>query len=320
MDFLQVDNINMQQQENGFALNDISFVQQRFQKIAVAGETGSGKSTLLKIIAGLVQPTSGKVLFEKKKVVGPDFKLIPGHPGIAYLSQYFELPNFLKVSQVLEYANMLTDEEAQTLYEVCHINHLMERRTDQLSGGEKQRTALARLLITSPKLLLLDEPFSNLDVIHKNILKKVINDIGERLKITCIMISHDPTDTLSWADEILVLKDGELLQQADPKTIYNQPVNEYCAALFGNYHLLTNTQVKAFEKITGRQSGGGNFIRPEYLALTKSGGVTGNVTSVRFMGSFYETEVLLLDALVTIKSMKSSVAKGEKVGVIYVGN
>ena len=118
------------------------------------------------------------------------------------------------MEELLEYANKLPATEAASLYKLCRIDHLLKRKNDQLSGGEKQRIALARLLVGSPKLLLLDEPFSNLDLIHKNILKSVIEDIGERMKLTCMLTSHDPMDTLSWADEIIVRKDGQIIQQA----------------------------------------------------------------------------------------------------------
>ncbi len=196
-------------------VNDINFTQQISQKIAIAGETGSGKTTLLKMIAGLIQPDTGEIQFENKRVVGPYEKLIPGHPAIAYLSQHFELRNNYSVEEELEAVNKLTGEEADNLYRICRIEHLLKRRTDQLSGGERQRIVLARLLTTSPRLLLLDEPFSNLDAVHRNIIKSVIHDISEELKITCILVSHDALDILSWSDTILVMKDGRLIQQGN---------------------------------------------------------------------------------------------------------
>ena len=180
MSFLEVQNINIREERN-FALREICFTQQVLQKIAIAGETGSGKSTLLQIIAGLVQPDSGEVLLEGTRVIGPAETLVPGHPGIAYLSQQFELPPFLRVEQVLDYANTFPEAEAKTLYRLCQIDHLLTRRTNQLSGGERQRIALAKLLLGAPRLLLLDEPFSNLDLAHKNVLKTVIREIGENL-------------------------------------------------------------------------------------------------------------------------------------------
>lgn len=220
--FLQVSRITLREAGNQ-VLQDISFTQPEFCKIAIAGETGSGKSTLLQTIAGLVQPSSGAVWLEQKRVKGPQEHLIPGHPGIGYLSQQFELPRFLRVEQILQYANKLAPATAENLYEVCRISHLLARRTDHLSGGERQRIALARLVLSSPRLLLLDEPFSNLDVTHKNILKTVIQEVSALLGITCILISHDPLDTLPWADEIIIMQAGKIIQQGTPAHIYQQP-------------------------------------------------------------------------------------------------
>nr|WP_223284455.1 ATP-binding cassette domain-containing protein [Hymenobacter qilianensis] len=222
MSLLTVSGITLREKEK-YILNDVSFSQQKQQKIALAGETGAGKSTLLQTIAGLVQPDAGEVWFDGRKAKGPAEQLMPGNPGISYLSQQFELPKFLRVEQVLKYANKLSAEEAHTLFEVCRIDHLGGRRTDQLSGGERQRIALAKLLLSSPQLLLLDEPFSNLDMVHKNILKSVIQDIGEKLQITCILISHDPLDTLSWADEIVVMHGGQIVQKGPQTTFTTSP-------------------------------------------------------------------------------------------------
>lgn len=219
-------------------VDNISFEQLPGQKLAIAGETGSGKTTLLKMIGGLEQPSGGVLKFEEQSIKGPLEQLIPGHKGIAYLSQHFELRNNYRIEEILSYSDQLPEGIASQIYKVCEIEHLLKRKTDQLSGGERQRVALARLLITSPRLLLLDEPFSNLDRGHKQIIKNVIREVSEELGITCILVSHDSVDLLSWADRILVLENGRLIQDADPKTIYFNPVNEYCGALFGDYNLI----------------------------------------------------------------------------------
>ena len=161
-------------EEGKTAIKDIHFTQQRFEQIAIAGETGSGKTTLLKMIAGLIQPTSGEILLENQRVKGPDEQLIPGNKKIAYLSQHFELRNNYKVYEVLEMVNQLTPEKADSIYSICRIKHLLQRWTDELSGGEKQRIALARLLSTSPNLLLLDEPFSKMTAIDTQHLLRAL--------------------------------------------------------------------------------------------------------------------------------------------------
>lgn len=293
-------------------LNDISFNQNRYQRIAVAGETGSGKSSLLKVIAGLLQPDSGEVIWNGERVKGPIESLVPGHPHIAYLSQQFELPKFLRVEQVLEYANHISNREAAAIFSVCRIDHLLQRKTDQLSGGEKQRIAIARLLIENPSLLLLDEPFTNLDMVLKGILKKVIDDIGKKLKITCIMVSHDPADTLAWADEIIVLKDGIVVQQGPPKVIYQNPTNEYVAGLFGTFNVLT----AAHQKAVGRKPGKKILVRPENLRIYKSKVRNRfQVQEIKFCGNQYEMKLSYRQMIVWVVTTRHSFKIGDRVEI-----
>lgn len=314
MSFLTVSNLRKQQQ-GALVVNDVSFALQPFHKIAIAGETGSGKSTLLKMIAGLVPVDEGLVLFEDQRVKGPHEVLLPGHPRIAYLSQHFELRNNYSVAEVLERVNLLEPEAAQEIYDICRITHLLQRRTDQLSGGEKQRIALARLLGTAPQLLLLDEPYSNLDMIHKNLLKTVIRDIGEEMNITCMLISHDPQDILSWADEVMLMKDGVIVQQGAPQQVYYQPVNTYAAGLLGKYNLLESATAKAL--LTGTQPKGKQlFVRPEDLALSTQHDdrtVKGKVDTVTFYGGYYELEVALPKDNITLRTMHTPLKPGDMV-------
>jgi ABC-type glutathione transport system ATPase component len=315
MHLLEVSGIS-RKDERGFELKQISFIQQPFQKIAIAGETGSGKSTLLKIIAGLAESDAGQVLFEGKKILGPADKLIPGHPGIVYLSQHFELPHNLRVEQVLEYANLLSDEAAAALYEVCQISHLLKRRTNQLSGGERQRIALAKLLITSPRLLLLDEPFSNTDMVHKQLLKSIIRDIGAKLRISCMMVSHDPLDTLSWADLVLVMKDGAVIQEGTPQEIYQQPTNEYVAGLFGNYNLLHPSLITALpgQEVSMKRSAK-VFLRTEDFAIstTPEEGTAAIVKEVLYYGSYYELTVSMGKYKLLVRTVHGNFHTGDTV-------
>ncbi len=293
MNLLQVRDL-CKKDERGFEIQQISFSQQPLHNIAIAGETGSGKSTLLRMIAGLAQPDSGSIYFKDEPVIGPADKLIPGHKGIVYLSQQFELPNFLRVEQILEYANELDAGAAARLFSVCRIEHLFKRRTDQLSGGEKQRIAIARLLIMAPSLFLLDEPFSNMDSANKYLLKTIINDISELLNISFIMISHDPLDTLSWAKELMVMQNGRIIQTAAPADIYEKPATEYIAGLFGRYNLLPAWPGLIPDgSFSPKQR---MMIRPEHVRLLppQDGPVKAVIRRVTYFGYFYETESALL--------------------------
>lgn len=243
MSSLEVRNISRFDGRNQ-VLNDISFDQQHRQKLAIAGETGSGKSTLVKIIAGYIQPDNGSVVYKGERVLGPLEKLIAGHPKIGYLSQHFELRNNYIIDDLLDYSNKLTRPEADKIFQVCQIDHLLRRKTTQLSGGEKQRVALARLLVTNPSLLILDEPYSNLDLIHRHVIKNVIEDLSEEFDITCTLISHEPEDVLSWADELIIIKDGQIVSKGSPKELYENSPDLYTAGLLGTYYVLNEQNKK----------------------------------------------------------------------------
>jgi ABC-type glutathione transport system ATPase component len=297
-------------------LKDISFQQKELQKIAIVGETGSGKSTLLKIIAGLIQPDAGEVFFENKKVKGPLDVLIPGHPGIAYLSQHFELRNNYWVEEVLLYTNKQTENAANKLFKICRIDHLLKRRTNQLSGGEKQRIALAKLLLTSPKLLLLDEPFSNLDMIHSNIIRSVIHDISTQLHISCILVSHDPLDILSWADEVLIMKDGQIVQSGSPVEVYRRPVNDYAAWLLGPYNILTAAEVKYFlPELEINEQFNKALLRPEQIKITgnQKNALKAVVQNQHFYGHYSELEVKIWGRILKVKTEQKSYQRADTV-------
>lgn len=318
MHILKVSGIS-RQEEGRFQLKEINFTQRPFQKLAIAGATGSGKTTLLKIIAGLLQPGSGAVWFEDERIEGPEEKLMAGHPHIAYLSQHFELLNKYRVADFLDMKNQLPDSDAALIYAVCKIDHLLKRWTHQLSGGERQRIALARLLVSAPRLLLLDEPYSNLDAIHKATLKRVIDAVGEQLQITCILVAHDPVDLLSWADEILVLENGRLIQKGTPEHMYRYPLNDYAAALFGKYTILKPELVQAFTAMWNEPKKLPHYMRPEQFVIVddEHKGLKGLATNVRFMGTRYEVDIMLSGTEIIVDS-SSAVKKGDTVYVALV--
>jgi iron(III) transport system ATP-binding protein len=321
MELLTVSNISLAERA-ATVLLPLSFSQRAGQKLALAGESGAGKSTLLQIIAGLVQPTTGEVRIGGERVRGPHETLVPGHPGVAYLSQKSDLPHSLRVEQVLRYASQRPTAEAQSLYELCRIDHLLARRTDQLSGGEQQRVALARLLLGAPRLLLLDEPYSNLDRVHKRQLQAIIEEVGTRLKITCLLVSHDATDVLPWADEIVVLHRGRIVQQAPPERIYHQPADAYTAALFGDYNLVRGTDRQALAPALTLGADEALLVRPEQVVLTAAGdGLAGTVQVIRFLGSYYELEIKLPENTIRARTSAVDFALGDTIYVsLAVGN
>ena len=178
--------------------------------MAIVGESGSGKSTLLKLIYGLLAPDSGEVFFKAEHLNGPHEKLIPGHDSMKMLSQDFNLNLFAKVYENIE--SMLSNEDLQAkkhkankMMEFLRIDHLATKKIVDLSGGEQQRVALARAIITEPEVLLLDEPFSQLDAVLKTQFRADLRRLSDELGITIIIVSHDPVDGLTLANQMLIL-------------------------------------------------------------------------------------------------------------------
>ncbi len=297
-------------------LQPLSFSQRQGLRLALAGESGAGKSTLLQVIAGLVQPTTGEIRIAGSRVRGPAVALVPGHPGVAYLSQKSDLPKFLRVEQVLRYASKRPVSETEAIYTICRIAHLRGRRTDELSGGEQQRVALARLLLSGPQLLLLDEPFSNLDRVHKQAMQGIIEEVGQQLGITCLLVSHDATDTLAWADEIMVLQRGRVVQRGTPQQVYYEPATAYVAGLFGEYNLVRGGDRAAL--LPNTLTGKALLVRPEQLIMgrAESGGASGTVRAIRFLGSYYEVEIQLANTVVRVRTSAATVAVGQEVSVM----
>jgi len=271
MNILDVKNLQSDVLLGGFALENISFTIPVGKKVALMGQTGSGKSTLLKTIAGFIQHKGGTIYFDGKKVLGPNYQLVAGEKGIAYLSQYFELRNNYRMEELFDYANEeFTKEQAHHLFEICNVNYLQKRKSVEL---------------TKPKLLILDEPFSNLDNIHKSILKNVLDTIAQELKITCLLCSHDATDVLPWADELIILDQGKIIQQNTAKEVYTHPSNDLVAGLLGDYCTLSSSLQKTFSVDNM------NYSRPNNFSINAQGEFNGIVKNCLYYGSYYKVEV-----------------------------
>jgi ABC-type sugar transport system ATPase subunit len=306
--------------ESGRAVvSKIDFNLGESKKFAIMGETGSGKSTLLKLIAGLIQPSSGHIFFKGEKVKGPEERLIPGHPGIAYLSQHFELLNNYRVIELMEMACKMTGKEAGVVFKICAIEHLLQRKTNQLSGGERQRVALARLLLSKPSLLLLDEPFTNLDMQHKRTINNIVHDLGKQLGVHCILVSHDPVDVLSWADQIMIMKEGAIVQRGAPKDLYLNPMDAYVAGLLGEFNLVTANHSTTYKTWGLDPERSPYFIRPEQVSISslQTGGLEGKVVQVTFCGAYSSIEVETADTTMRVYTSGETPKQGETVQLFF---
>ena len=235
---LQVQNIQFSYQDKK-NIDNLSFSLEKTKHLAIIGESGCGKSTLLKLIYGLYDLDKGHIFWNDIAVLGPKYNLVPGMPFIKYLAQDFDLMPFITVAEnVGKYLSNFFPEAKQAriaeLLEIVEMTEYAHVKAKLLSGGQMQRVALARVLALEPEILLLDEPFSHIDNFRKNSLRRKLFAYLKQQNITCIVATHDSTDVLAFAEEVLIVKDGAVIESGAPKTIYQNPKSKYIASLFGD--------------------------------------------------------------------------------------
>ena len=204
---------------NNWVVSDLSFSSEPLEQIAIVGETGSGKTSLLKMLGGLMQPDAGSIFLGEEKIKGPDEVLIPGHKKIGYLSQHFELRNNYRVHEVLEMASRMEQEAADKILQVCKVDHLLQRWTDELSGGEKQRLAIVRALMQDTKIMMFDEPTNHLDIRHQRFLLQYLQRLVHRQRKSILVVLHDLTHAHRYTDEVVLLNQGSVVAQGLPDVV-----------------------------------------------------------------------------------------------------
>lgn len=263
-------------------LNSISFSLTKGKNLALIGESGCGKSTLLKLIYGLYDLDEGQIFWNDIEVLGPKFHLIPGMPFMKYLAQDFDLMPFITVAEnVGKYLSNFYPEEKKAriaeLLEIVEMTEYANVKAKFLSGGQMQRVALARVLALEPEVLLLDEPFSHIDNFRKNSLRRKLFGYLKEKGITCIVATHDSTDFLAFADEVAIIKDGEIIESGIPKFIYDNPRDKYVASLFGDVNEV---------EINGELK----FVYPHQLKVTLHSDLKVQIVNSYFRGSHYLME------------------------------
>ena len=234
---LKLDHISYAYDGGQSILKDISFALPQGEHLAVMGESGCGKSTLLKAIYGLID-VQGSIYFCENRVWGPSRQLVPGYAAMKYLAQDFGLGPYHTVAENVGkfVSNLDLDykkERVAELLSLVGMQDFAQRKALDLSGGEKQRVALAMALAQEPQLLLLDEPFSQVDNFRKNELQRTLFAYLKERGISCVVATHDGKEALSFADKTLIMKGGELLHFGDTLTVYAQDTDYYTASLFG---------------------------------------------------------------------------------------
>ena len=231
---------NKKSGEEVIAVNDFSFTIPDGKLIGLLGPSGCGKSTTLYMLSGLQKPSGGKIFFGEEDVT----ELTPENRGVGLVFQNYALyphmtvkQNILFPLQNLRGADRMDKEtmleRAYTAAKLVQIDDLMDRKPSELSGGQQQRVAIARALVKMPKVLLLDEPLSNLDARLRLQTREEIRRIQQETGITTIFVTHDQEEAMSISDMIVVMKKGVLQQIGKPQDVYDDPTNLFVAKFLG---------------------------------------------------------------------------------------
>jgi len=224
------------------AINDISFHLREKEFISILGPSGCGKSTLLRLIAGLEVPSQGKIFLEHKEISGKKITMPPEHRKFGMIFQDYALFPHLSVKDNIAFGLIGTKKEKlkrlEELLNLVGLPHLSENMPHQISGGEQQRIAVARALAPKPRIILMDEPFSNLDYQLRQQMRYDVRDILKHQGVASILVTHDQVEAITLSERVLLMKNGKLLQSGTPVEIYQYPQTLWASSFVGEANQL----------------------------------------------------------------------------------
>jgi len=335
----------MKDNETFKAVDDISLNVKKGEIVALLGPSGCGKTTILRMIAGFERPTAGRVILEGQDITA----LEPNKRKIGFVFQNYALfPHmnvFDNVSYGLKIRRFSQEEIRKKTHEVLEMVGLkgVEKRfINELSGGEQQRVALARAFVINPKVLLMDEPLSNLDAKLRIYMRAEIRRLQKLLGITCIYVTHDQKEALSIADRIAVMNKGKIEQVAPPFELYTEPKSLFVADFIGQANIFEGKviafkdgrlEVSIYDRvISARFTSSSEFkigarvalvVRPEAVNLTRSdeSALKGRILSSVFVGDRMEYQIELepghlIHAFIPYSQETVRFSHGEEVGIL----
>ncbi|WP_338876597.1 ABC transporter ATP-binding protein [Spirosoma sp. SC4-14] len=263
--------------------------------MALVGASGSGKSTLLSMLAGLTDANEGEIRLHDERIAGPSEVLIPGHDDIRLVHQEYQLMPNVSVRENIAYALRFFEKtyrefRVNELLTLCRLTEVQDRLPRQVSGGEKQRTAIARAIADKPAILLLDEPFSHLDLPNRLMVRDLLFDLVRQERTACLFVTHDATDALSIANTLGILRDGRLIQLGDPKQVYRYPATAYAARMTGLVNIFKAKHLPVVGLPETDNPERLICLRPEQIRLNETG-APGKIRALFFKGSHVEVEV-----------------------------
>ena len=305
---LKVSNISFEYAPKKEVLTDISFTLGEGQHLCVMGESGSGKSTLLKAVYGLLDLKKGSINWKNQEILGPAFHLVPGMSFFKYVAQDFDLMPYTSVAENIgKFLSRFYPEEKEQrtneLLEVIEMSSFANEKVKTLSGGQQQRVAIARALAKEPELILLDEPFGQIDNFKKNSLRRKLFSYLKEKNISCIVATHDGDDALSFADQMMVIKNKKVIAFDSPRNLYKSPPEHYVAALFDDVNELY---------IDGER----RLMYPHQIQTSKDSLHKVIVKKSFFKGSFWLIEATFNSQVIFFQSTENILSEKE-VGICF---
>ncbi|ORM75197.1 spermidine/putrescine ABC transporter ATP-binding protein [Pantoea wallisii] len=308
MSYLNVTRLNKRYGPTSIFEN-IDFSAAEGEFVTLLGPSGCGKSTLLRCIAGLTDVDSGSILLQGEDLV----PLPPQKRTIGMVFQSYALfPNMTVEKNVAFGLKMQKlpgheiDKRVLEVLELVELTDFARRYPHQLSGGQCQRVALARSLVTRPRLLLLDEPLSALDARIRRHLREQIRHIQQELRLTTIFVTHDQEEALTLSDRIVLMNRGKIVQNGNAEALYTQPVDLFAAGFIGNYNLLSAEQAT---RLTGQPFSSQVAIRPESIQLcAPHAGIAATIISHSLLGNVIRYRVLANQVELSVDVLNRSVA------------
>ncbi|MBM7632322.1 sulfate/molybdate ABC transporter ATP-binding protein [Geomicrobium sediminis] len=270
-------------------LKNINLTVKEGELLALLGPSGSGKTTLLRMIAGLEHASKGDIFFDGNNMTNVNAK----DRNVGFVFQHYALFSHMKVKDNIAYGLRVKkkkdrptksqiDSKVNELLELVKLEGLGERYPSQLSGGQKQRVALARSLAIEPSVLLLDEPFGALDAQVRKELRRWLRTLHKQTGVTTVFVTHDQEEALDVADQVIVLNDGEIIQEGTPSDIYDSPNSPFMYRFLGNANELKGTATKEGISIGGVTLASGepladgenvvSYVRPHEISLAHTSG------------------------------------------------
>ena len=282
---------------------DISLDIYQGEIFTILGKSGSGKTTFLRMISGLEDPDDGEIIIDDNIVYSKNVNIQAKNRQVAVVFQNYALLPHLSIASNITFGSSTSKAQLEDVLEKTKLKGQENKFPHELSGGQQQRVALARAIINKPKILLLDEPLSNIDTELRAHLRSELKEMIKAFGITALFITHDKEDAFYLSDRIAIMNDGNILQTGTSKDIYHHPIDLYCANFLGKMTQLSSN----------------TYIRPEHIEISKDGQFDAVIKSIVFYGSFYEIVIISKNKELLVHSFDDTLKTRQMIKYKFTG-